>query len=271
MIIDSHTHLTIRPNSKFSESFEKNMELMESEMKESGIDMAIVIAWFGRGNSSRPTTEDILRLVNDRPNFKVVASVDIFNLTDADLRTLKEQMKNKLIVGVKLYTGYQHFYPSDERCTPIYKLCIKYDLPLIFHSGDTLAGVVTNPKLKYSHPLQVDDVAVDFPELKIIIAHMGNPWLVDCAEVMYKNPNVYADISGLVVGEDLTTPYGDMMRQRIKDLIDYVGGNEHKLLYATDWPLCPMDTYVKFSQSLGLDKEKADQLFYKNAQKLFKL
>ena len=55
-------------------------------------------------------------------------------------------------------------------------------------------------KLKYAHPLNVDEVAVDNPGVKIIICHLGNPWILDCQEILYKTKNVYADISGLFCG-----------------------------------------------------------------------
>lgn len=270
MIIDSHTHLTVTPDTKFSISLAKNLEFLTDEMKESGIDQSIIITCFKNGDGMRPTTDDLFGLAPDRSHFKVMASLDIINFTAEELRKLEKYMEKRLVVGVKLYTGYQHFYPNDERCLPVYKLCIKYDLPVVFHSGDTIAGLVENPKVKYSHPLNIDDVAADLPALKIIIAHMGNPWLVDCAEVLYKNPNVYADISGIVIGDDLDTPYGEMLRDRIHDMINYVG-RDHKLLYGTDWPLCPMKVYLKFAESLNLEKEAREDLFYKNAEKVFRL
>ena len=271
MIIDTHTHITRRPNSKFAESFEKNVDLMLEEMKSAGVDTSLVIAWAGKDNESRPSTRQLINLTEGKSQLRVVAGVDMMNWQAEDLVELEGYLDKKQIVGVKFYTGYQHFYPSDERCLLIYKLCMKYNVPVIFHSGDTLAGVVPNPKLKYSHPLHVDEVAADHPELKIVIAHMGNPWLVDCAEILYKNPNVYADVSGLVVEDELETPYGEMMRGRIRELIQYVGSDygSFKLMYGTDWPLCHMDIYVKFAKSLDLNKEQSDMLFFKNAQKVF--
>lgn len=143
-------------------------------------------------------------------------------------------------------------------------------MPSIFHSGDTLAGYVSNPKIKYSHPIHIDEVATDLPDLKLIIAHMGNPWLIDCAEVLYKNPNVYADISGLVIGDELRTPYGEMMKRRIQELIEYTAP-EFKLMYGTDWPLCHMKQYIEFSNNLGLERDNLEKLFSGNAKKIFKL
>lgn len=269
MIIDTHAHIGELPNSKFTKDFKKNLDFLMEEMRESNVAHSLILAGFKKEDDFNPSTKSLVKLTTDMNNISVVGSIDILTYQQSDLDELEQWLKDKSIVGVKLYTGYQHFYPSDERCKPIYELCIKYDVPVIFHSGDTLAGYVKDPKLKYSHPLHIDDVASDLPELKIVIAHMGNPWLVDCAEIVYKNPNVYADISGLVVGNDLETPYGDLMRTRIIELLTYAGSN--KLLFGTDFPLCPLGSYVKFANSLGLSQEDKDDLFYKNALKLFNL
>ncbi len=269
MIIDVHTHIGKLPDSKFSESYEKNLEFLLAEMKENQIDQVFVIAGFSKDEGFNLNSANLIELAQRNDAIHAIASLNVLAYTETDLAQLEQWLSNGFIKGIKLYTGYQHFYPSDERCQPIYDLCAKYNVPVIFHSGDTLAGYVTNPKLKYSHPLHIDDVAADRPELKIIIAHMGNPWLIDCAELLYKNPNVYADISGLIVGDSLETPYGATMSHKIGELIDYVGSN--KLLYGTDWPLCPMNTYLDFVKTLKLPQESLDELLYKNAIKLFGL
>lgn len=270
MIIDVHTHVSKLPNSRYSESFEKNFRLLRKEVGVNGIGRALILAGFRRKDDLNISTRSLVKLLEGQKGFYVVGGVDILHYTRKDVRDFDRWLKAGDIVGIKVYTGYQHFYPQDKRCVPIYKLCIKHDVPVMFHSGDTLAGYVDDPKVKYSHPIHIDDVATNFPELKIVIAHMGNPWLIDCAEVVYKNPNVYADISGLVVGTTLETPYGRMMRQRIKDFVAYTEAMG-KLLYGTDWPLSPMDSYLRFARSLDLPPEWMDKLFYKNAIKLFKL
>jgi len=66
----------------------------------------------------------------------------------------------------------------------------------MIHSGDTLSS---RGKVRFSHPINIDDVATDNTELKIVICHMGTPWLLNCQEVVYKNKNVYTDVSGLVL------------------------------------------------------------------------
>jgi uncharacterized protein len=265
MIIDSHAHVRKIPDSPYADSRKKNLLLLIKEARANKVNHLLIIAGFKDKNGTIEST----KIAAQESMVSVIGSIDILTYTTKDLVQLEKLLRKKLIVGIKLYTGYQHFYPSDKRCTPIYKLCLKYQVPVIFHSGDTLAGYTKNPKIKYSHPIHIDDVATDFPDLKIVIAHMGNPWLTDCAEVLYKNPNVYADVSGLVVGDNLNTPYGQLMRRKIKDLIDYVG--EDKLLYGTDWPLCSMKTYLKFVRGLGLPKKSLERLLYKNAIKVFGL
>lgn len=267
MIIDSHVHLGKLKNTKFSESHEKNLEFLLEEIKENKIDKVIILSGMVKDDFNIPTKE-MLELVSDNKNILVVGGINVLNYTNNDLAELEQWIKNKKIIGIKLYPGYQHFYPSDEKCLPIYNLCQKYNVPIIFHSGDVLAGYIKNPKIKYAHPIHIDDVATDFPNLKIIIAHLGNPWLIDCAEVLYKNPNVYGDISGFFVGEP-DKQYADLIRKRIQELIIYVG--EDKLLYGTDWPIAPMNSYIKFAESLNLKPEQKEKLFSGNATKLFKL
>lgn len=98
---------------------------------------------------------------------------------------------------------------------------------------------------------------------------MGNLWLIDCAEVIYKNKNVYADISGLVVKEDLDTPYGNLMKKRIQDLMEY--SHPRKLIYGTDWPLTRMKPYIEFTKSLEFSGKDLKYGLYKNAANVFKI
>lgn len=269
MIIDSHAHIAKLPDPKFPQDFKEVRDLLLKEIKSSKTDHAIVIASSGPG-ADFASTEQILNLTNGIKNWSVVGSLDITKYTESDLRQLEEWLQQKKIVGFKFALGYQYFYPNDKRCEPIYKLCLKYDVPVIFHTGDTYSPD-EKAYVKYAHPLGVDEVATDYPNLKIVIAHMGNPWLMDCAEVMYKNSNVYADISGIIIpGQSFSDPYIKVMKQRILDLAAYVGSAK-KLLYGTDWPLAPMRDYIKFTKSLGFSREELDYVFYKNAKELFKI
>lgn len=271
MIIDAHVHIAKRPNSNLEKlNFGQILNLLLKEMKLNKVDHALVIAYFKQTKFNLAIAEE-LKLIEGTKNLCAVGSLDVLNYGTTDLDLLDVLLNKRIIRGIKLNLGYQYVYPNESKCYPIYKLCIKYDAPVIFHTGDTWT-IPGEPvaKVKYSHPLHIDDVAADFSDLKIIIAHMGNPWLMDCAEVLYKNDNVYADISGLVVDDaDLNSPYGELMKERIQDLFIY--SDPKKLLYGTDWPLASMKSYIKFTKNLDIAKKDLDYVFYKNAQELFKI
>jgi uncharacterized protein len=148
----------------------------------------------------------------------------------------------------------------------VYDICTELKVPVMIHCGDTFA---TNAKLKYAHPLNVDEVATDNPDLKIIICHLGNPWILDCQEVLYKNQNVYADISGLFFGPT-TEYYEKKLIERIKELLSYTS-SPHHLLFGTDWPISDVRTSFKLVDKLLLTDQDRNLLMYGNAIKFFNL
>src|SRR5439155_23897624 len=128
------------------------------------------------------------------------------------------QIRGGRVVALKGYLGYVHHFPSDPGYVPYFELAAKYKLPVFFHTGDTYSPYA---KLKFAHPLTVDEVAVDFPKVNFVLCHVGNPWTVDAAEVVYKNMNVWADLSGLLVGEDADFSDGDRADGR-RDAVERV-------------------------------------------------
>jgi hypothetical protein len=124
-------------------------------------------------------------------------------------------------------------------------------------------------RLKFSHPLTVDDLAFRFPDLKIVMAHMGHPWLWDAAEVIYKNENVHADLSGLITG--LPETYKDEYRERLLGQLEgviYYCGAEN-LMFGTDYCLASHADYIEFISGLKIKKNDLRNIFYKNALRLF--
>ena len=145
-------------------------------------------------------------------------------------------------------------------------------LPFIFHTGDTYSP---RAKLKYAHPLPVDDVAVDHPDVSFVLAHLGNPWLMDAAEVVYKNANVWADLSGLAVGDEGS--FTDEARQDVlRDAAAALGRafryaeRPNRFVYGSDWPLAPMWPYRDFIRAV-IPEAFHEQVFEENARRLFGL
>jgi uncharacterized protein len=268
-IIDCHVHLNqyeeINMTGKFL-SLERRLKALLESMDNNDIDYSIILSSY-KVDANRPSASqiiDIMRKYDTKNKLRLVAGFTIDNHTDEDIKDYRIWLKDGVIKGIKLYCGYEHYYPSNEKYQAIYDMCVEYRLPLMIHTGDTL---LDRAKVKFAHPLNIDDIAVDNPELKIVMCHLGNPWIVDCQEILYKNKNVYADISGLIVG-DFTLPAETHYIPKIREVLGYVG-EKHRLLYGSDWPICSMSSYISFVKKLELNQEPFNLLMYKNAKSVF--
>jgi uncharacterized protein len=96
--------------------------------------------------------------------------------------------------GVKLGPIYQNYHPMDERARPVYEYCQTSMLPILIHQGATFPR---RAPLKFASPVQLEDVALAYPDLKMVIAHLGHPWIEEAIVLIRKQPNLYADISAL--------------------------------------------------------------------------
>lgn len=170
-------------------------------------------------------------------------------------------------VGLKFYPGYNRIYLGDPRNRPFLELAEAYDLPVVIHTGDT-AG--SHGVLKYAHPLTIDEVAVDFPRVRFVIAHFGNPWAMDAAEVALKNENVYIDLSGLAQGKFALAAFYEQYRGYLEYLRTWLGylSRYDKVLYGSDWPLVHLETYIELIRQL-IPPEHHDAVFFANACRVF--
>ena len=263
-IIDCHVHLNHYEGTKYL-PLEDRKELLLRTMHANSVDHSIILSSY-KVNPDRPSTEQLIEVTKKHDNLSIVAGFSIDGHNDKDFQDCRKWLKDGLIRGMKLYCGYEHYYPYDKKYQPVYDLCVEYGVPVMIHTGDTFSS---KGKLKYSHPLNIDEVAVDNPELKIIICHIGNPWIQDCEEIIYKNKNAYADISGLVLGE-FTHYFEDFMADKVKEFLNYAGEPRY-LLYGSDWPLSSMDSYLNFAAKLELTQHSRELLMFRNAQALFKI
>lgn len=255
MIIDSHTHIG------FGGLLNIPASKLIFSMKAAHIDRAMVFA----GEINNCPTEKLLAEIKKYKNkLYPVGSISPLSKRRSTFAQVEMWLKNKEIFGLKFYPGYEFFYPDDAALRPYLKLLAKYNRPAIFHSGDTY-NKAGGAKLKYAHPLHIDDLAVRLPELKIVIAHLGYPWTIDAAEVVYKNKNVYADCSGFVYGK-----FSASDTKSFKDIFyDFLrrADSSEKILFATDWPIVEHASYIALVKKLsGRDREK---IMHKNAVKVF--
>lgn len=171
-----------------------DMERIKERMRSSGVDRCFLLPHdYSTISGDRVSNEDMKRLVDLGDGmFYGFASVDP-NREDAE-EILDYAFRELGLSGLKLHPSKQKFYPNDKKIYKLYEICIKYNKPIMFHAGFTWQpGTLA----KYSHPLNFEEVAVDFPNLRICLAHMGFPWVKETAMMILKYPNVYADTSVL--------------------------------------------------------------------------
>lgn len=273
-IIDAHIHYSR------IDSFIKTSQLIGLDYSPNGLEyertnnqitagICMGLCETGQGcfpdkKAETPMAYDLGALPN---NYYYCAGINPHCLSPDAMHNLELALQGKDCVGIKIYAGYYHYLVTSKRYEPVYRLALKYNLPVVFHSGDTYSE---RGLLKYSHPLAIDELAVKFPDMKIVVAHLGNPWLLDTAEILYKNKNVFADLSGLLVGDKALIArftaqelYLNMFKTAL-----ILADSYQKLLFGTDWPLVPIDVYVDFIKQL-IPAEHHQAVFYSNALKVF--
>jgi hypothetical protein len=136
--------------------------------------------------------------------------------------------------GLKLGPMYQNFHPGDkEKSYPIYEKAKNLGLPILFHMGTTYTRC---SRLAFTRPILLEDVAIDFPELKMVVAHLGHPFEAETIVLIRKQPNVYADVSAL-----FRRPWQLYNSLRLA----YEYGVFGKLLFGTDFPFSTVEETVK--------------------------
>ena len=253
-IIDVHTHTS------FTGEFEKDRKIKQTEAQyfqewaEAGIVGAVAHTTTTGGNFHNLKSRNVIYCAGVGPETKIPE--------------IESGLKSGKYGCLKVYLGYVHRYASDALYAPFYKLAEKYDVAVVFHTGDTAS---TKAKLKYADPLTIDEVAVDHPKVRFVIAHCGNPWIESAAEVAYKNPNVYLECSALLIGN-----LNEMPKEKVDTYvvrpIEWIFGyveNPNKLMFGTDWPLTGMKAYLD-AYKRAIPREHWQAVFHDNAVRVFK-
>jgi uncharacterized protein len=256
-IIDAHVHVEFEKDAELEEltGFPNTKEEFLAQTKAAG-----VVGFVAHLASETAAL----------PQIPGLTSVYCAGVSDKiNLEAIEKGLKEKQTKCIKIYLGYVHRFAYDAAYHPVYRLAEKYGVPVVFHTGDTDSA---NAKLKYSDPLTVDDVAVDFRGVTFVLAHMGNPWINSAAEVAYKNPNVYMDASALVIGDLSKLSRADTKRFVI-DPVSWSFGyieNAEKMMFGTDWPLVRIKDYLTaILPAIPVADRKA--FFHDNAAKIFKI
>lgn len=241
MLFDAHTHLARAQDvggdfardgvRAWGDSF---MPYCDERMHREAMkqcDGAIVLALDAPQVGYTSSNELVARYVREAPGRLFgFASVDP-NRDDA-LQRLRQAIYELGLVGLKLGPVYQKFSPLDPIAMPLYALCQDADIPILWHQGTSFVG---KGPLELCSPVLLDAIARSFPNVKMIIAHLGHPWCAETACLIRKHPNLYADISAL--GCRPWQFYNAMIAA-----CEY--GVTEKLFFGTDLPTFDVNTSV---------------------------
>lgn len=180
------------------------------------------------------------------------------------LQEARRLLNDYRIGGFKFHPTAQGFFPNDPLAYPLYELIAEHRLPAVFHSGHSGIGTGMPAgggfRLKYSNPIHLDDVAVDFPNMKIIIAHPSWPWQDEALSVCLHKPNVYIDLSGW-------SP-----KYFPPQLVQYANTKlKDKMLFGSDFPMITPERWIKDFNRAGFREEVKPLILKENAIRLLGL
>jgi hypothetical protein len=168
------------------------------------------------------------------------------------------------VKGFKFHPTVQEFFPNDRLAYPLYEAIAEARLPALFHTGQTGVGAGTpgggGLRLKYSNPLYLDDVAADFPDLPIILAHPSFPWQEEALSVATHKPQVYIDLSGW-------SPkyFPPILVQYANTLL------KDKVLFGSDYPVMSPERWLADFEKIDIKPEVRPLILKENARRLLKL
>ena len=260
MIIDCHLHFPVVKNRDFKKAKEKLL----GDLRKNKISYAIVIP-DSLHYSAIPDVDTSLDLLKKEKKLFLMGTLDILRDKTPLIPKLDQIFQAEKIVGIKIFPGHEPHYPTDKRLIPAYKLCIKYDLPLVIHTGwNSNCPEVA----KYNDPKYIVKIAREYPKLKIIIAHYFWPEVEYCYKITRGYKNVYFDTSGLADKEVVE----NTGLRRIKNILEKtINDNPESVVFGTDYGMCTFKDHISLINSLKISREKKQMIFYENAIKLFKL
>ncbi len=182
----------------------------------------------------------------------------------AGVRQARRLITDFGVRGFKFHPGTQAFYPNDRLAYPLYEVISEFGLIALFHTGQTGVGAGTRGgggiRLKYSNPLYLDDVAADFPDMDIILAHPSFPWQDVALSIATHKPRVYIDLSGWSPKYFSPT------------LVQYAGSLlKHKVLFGTDFPVLTPERWIADFEDLSIKPEVRPLIMKENAARLLRL
>lgn len=242
MIVDCHTHIwqsshwsdeMVRESTRArGRAASTNVTAEEHWRAVEVVDKALVFGLYALHVGLVVPNDFVADYVQQHPE-KLIGFASVDPNDPCCLDELCRAIENLKLRGLKLGPIYQNVHPMDERMKPIYQYCQQNHLPIIIHQGATFPR---RAPLRFASPLLLEDVALAYPDLIIVIAHLGHPWIAETVVLIRKHPNLYADISALHYRP--WQFYNGLM-------LAWEYGVSHKLLFGSDYPFTTPDESIR--------------------------
>lgn len=234
----------------------KKPDVFVKFLKDSGVDYAVILAEISPITTGIATNEQVEEFCQGYDFLIPFASINPY-MENNPARALEELVMKRGFKGLKLYPTYQYFYPNDNKLYPLYSMAQELGVPIMFHTG---SSVFKGARIKYGEPLYFDDLAVDFPDLDILMVHSGRGFWYDQAFFLTKlHPNLYMEIAGLPP-------------QRLLSYFPEFERNADKIIYASDWPGVPdLIGNIQQIRDLPLSEASKQKILGLNAARILRL
>jgi hypothetical protein len=217
-----------------------------------------------KGASRAITNEEIAELARKESDVAIPFASINPHRGEEGVRQARRLIRDFGVKGFKFHPTVQEFFPNDRVAYPLYEAIAEAKLPALFHTGQTGVGAGTRGgggiRLKYSNPLYLDDVAVDFPDMPIILAHPSFPWQEEALSVATHKPQVYIDLSGW-------SPkyFPPILVQYANTLL------KDKVLFGSDYPVMSPERWMADFEKIAIKPEVRPLILKENAARLLKL
>ncbi|MDB5999783.1 MAG: amidohydrolase 2 [Rhizobacter sp.] len=278
--IDIHTHAEVscwNPFDKYGEEYDRAADkyfksgrrptIEESiayyRERKIGLVMFCVDAEAQMGRRRIPNEEIAEHALKNSDMMMAFASIDPHK-GKMGAREARRLIEEHGVKGFKFHPTVQGFYPYDTMAWPIYEVINEYKMPAIFHSGHSGIGSGMRCggglRLEYSNPMHLDDVAIEFPDMQVVIAHPSWPWQDEALSVAMHKPNVWIDLSGW-------SPkyFPPQLVQYANTLL------KDRVLFGSDYPLITPDRWMKDFEQGGFRPEVHQGILKDNVVRLLGL
>ena len=225
-------------------------------MDECGVDFAVILAELAPITTGIADNESVAQFCSESSRLIPFASINPYTST-RPAQELERWVKDHGFRGLKLYPTYQQFYPNDPRVYPLYAKAQELGIPVMLHVG---SSVFAGSRLKYGDPIYLDDVAVDFPGLRLVQSHSGRPFWYEKAFALARlHQNLYMEVAGLPP-QKLLTYFPEL--ERLAD----------KVIFGSDWPGVPtLKENIQAIQRLPIGEDAKHKILGGNAARLLDL